>query len=183
MRLKECIGRVLFRTIGKWPVFPGRQIRALCGKMILAHCGKQVNIHSSAHFSAGLSLGDRSGLGDRSIADGTVTIGDNVMIGPDVKFFSRNHRTTDTDIPMIFQGFGEVRPICVENDVWIGAGVIVLPGVHIGQGAILGAGSIIREDVPAYAVVIGNPSFIVQYRTGPRSKEGNGSGGLKGPLP
>lgn len=164
MRMREFIGKVFFRTIGKWPVFPGRQIRALCGKIILTHCGKQVNIHSSAHFSSALSLGDRSGLGDHNMVYGTVTIGDNVMIGADVKFFSRNHRTTDVDTPMIFQGFAEIRPICIEDDVWIGDNVIILPGVHVGQGAILGAGSVIREDVPPYAVMVGNPAFVMRYR-------------------
>lgn len=49
MKARELIGKVLLRTIGKWPFFPGRQIRAVCGKLILGHCGKRVNIHSSAH--------------------------------------------------------------------------------------------------------------------------------------
>lgn len=172
MRLKQFIGKVLFRTIGRWPFFPGRQIRALCGKLILAHCGKQVNIHSSVHFSHEVSLGDRSGLGDNNWLHGVVTIGDNVMVGRDVKFFSRNHRTSDVNTPMIFQGFSEIRPILVEDDVWIGDNVIILPGVRVGRGAILGAGSVIREDVPPYAVMMGNPAFVARYRKGAENLSG-----------
>lgn len=164
MKAREFVGKVLFRTIGKWPVFPGRQIRAACGKLILCHCGKHVNIHSSAHFSSGLSLGDYSGIGVNAFLQGSVSIGADVMMGPDVKIYSINHQTRDIGKPMRLQGTTPVRPVSIEDDVWIGANVIILPGVHVGRGAILGAGSVIREDVPPYAVVVGNPSFVARYR-------------------
>ena len=87
---------------------------------------------------------------------------------------------------MIFQGFAEIRPICIEDDVWIGDNVIILPGVHVGQGAILGAGSVIREDVPPYAVMVGNPAFVMRYR-GYGSQDGiestPGGSGLSGTSP
>ncbi len=55
-------------------------------------------------------------------------------------------------------------PITIENDVWIGANAVILKGVKIGNGAIIGAGTIVRDDVPPYAICIGNPGRIVKYR-------------------
>ena len=56
------------------------------------------------------------------------------------------------------------RDIIVEEDVWIGANVTLLPGAHIGRGAIIGAGSIIRTEVPPYAIMIGNPAYITGFK-------------------
>ena len=55
-------------------------------------------------------------------------------------------------------------PIVIGNDVWIGAGTIVLPEVKIGDGAIIGAGAVVTHDVPAYAVVAGVPARILRYQ-------------------
>ncbi len=52
----------------------------------------------------------------------------------------------------------------IEDDVWIGANVIILPGVHVKKGAVIGAGSIVTKDVPGYAIVAGNPAKIIRYR-------------------
>lgn len=58
------------------------------------------------------------------------------------------------------------KPIVIGNDVWIGANVIILPGVHIGEGAILAAGAVVTKDVEDYAIVGGNPAKIIRYRFG-----------------
>ena len=65
------------------------------------------------------------------------------------------------------QGLAPDRPIVIEDDVWIGAGVVVLPGRRIGRGSIVGAGSVVAHDVPPFAVVAGNPAQVVKYRDHP----------------
>ena len=65
---------------------------------------------------------------------------------------------------MCQQGYYEEKPIVIGDDVWIGGHVIVLPGVHIGTGAIVGAGAVVTKDVPDYAVVGGNPARIIKSR-------------------
>lgn len=70
----------------------------------------------------------------------------------DVKFFQKNFEATTKG------------KIIVGDDVWIGSHAMILSGVHIGNGAIIGAGSIVTKDVPSYAIVVGNPAHVVKYR-------------------
>ena len=85
-------------------------------------------------------------------------------MGPDVLVFTSNHESGRTDIPMRLQGNGATKQVTICSDVWIGARVIILPGVSIGEGAVIGAGAVVTKDVPGYAVVGGVPAKIVGYR-------------------
>lgn len=141
-----------------------RAFRAACGKLMLKKCGKKVNIEKGAMFSARVSLGDFSGIGYNSRINGTCTIGDYVMMGADVVVITHNHAFSRTDIPMMEQGFEKEQPVVIGNDVWIGDRVIILPGVHVGDGAILAAGAVVNRDVPPYAVVGGVPARVIRMR-------------------
>lgn len=55
-------------------------------------------------------------------------------------------------------------PIILDDDVWVGDSTIIMSGVHIGQGAVIGAGAIVTHDIPAYAVAVGTPARVVKYR-------------------
>lgn len=168
--IKLFIGRIIYLfashlpTSFFWVNIGQKQIRAFCGKLILAKCGRHVNIEKGAEFPSTAELGDYSGIGIRAQISGKVVIGKNVMMGSDVCIFTRNHAYTRTDIPMNAQGFDVEKPVVIEDDVWIGARVIILPGVHIDTGAIIGAGAVVTKDVPAYAVVGGNPAQIIKMR-------------------
>lgn len=152
-----------------------KQIRAFCGHLILESCGKNINIEKNAQFDSSVCIGNNSGLGINCRIAPYVTIGDNVMMAPNVTIYTTNHETKRTDIPMSEQGFKPVKEVKIGNDCWIGEGVIILPGVRIGNGVILGAGSVVRQDVPDYAVVIGNPAKIVRFR----NESGDNLGELK----
>ena len=115
-------------------------------------------------------IGDNSGIGAYS-SIGTVKIGNYVMMGTHCLIISQNHRFDDRSIPMCRQGFQEDRPVTVEDDVWIGSRVIILPGVRMGQGAIIGAGAVVTEDVEPYTLVAGNPAKMVGRRNGEKRKK------------
>lgn len=85
-------------------------------------------------------------------------------MGPECIIYARNHAHERIDIPMIDQGFENEKPVTIEDDVWIGGRVTILPGVTVHQGAILGAGSVVTKDVPPYAIVGGNPAEIIRFR-------------------
>ncbi|MBQ1412352.1 MAG: transferase, partial [Clostridia bacterium] len=95
---------------------------------------------------------------------GKVIIGKNVMMGSDCVIYVRNHRFDRTDIPMMKQGFTEEEPVIIEDDVWIGGRVSILPGVRIGTGAVIAAGAVVTKDVESYSVVGGNPARVIKKR-------------------
>ena len=86
------------------------------------------------------------------------------MMGTDVIIITRNPRFDRTDIPMMEQGFEEERPVYIGNDVWIGDRVLILPGVHIGDGSIIAAGAVVTKDVPPYSIVAGVPARKIRDR-------------------
>ena len=91
-----------------------------------------------------------------------VTIGDRVMIAPNVSIFTAGH-------PLHPQarnsGYEYGRPITIGNNVWIGGGAILLPGVTVGDNAVIAAGSVVGRDVPPWTVAAGNPCRVVREIT------------------
>lgn len=138
--------------------------RRFFAKGVLDKCGKNVNIVRKAKFSPGISIGDNSGIGISCEVSGPVTIGNDVMMGPEVVIYTRNHKTDRTDIPMNQQGFNEYQEVVIGNDVWIGRRVIILPGVTIGDGSIIGAGAVVTKDIPPYSVAGGVPAKVIKSR-------------------
>ena len=95
-----------------------------------------------------------------TILDGAkVRFGDNVLIGPGCYFHTAGH---PIDPDQRKQWLVYTNPITVGNNVWFGAGVHVLPGVTIGDNAVIGAGSIVTKDIPADCVAVGNPCKVVK---------------------
>lgn len=111
----------------------------------------------------GISIGSGSGLGVNCSVHGPITIGDNVMMGPDVTILTQTHNIERTDIPMGQQGM-RVAEVVIGNDVWIGMRVIIMPGVKVGDGVVIGAGAVVTKDVPAFAIVGGVPAKVIKYR-------------------
>lgn len=85
------------------------------------------------------------------------------MMGPEVTILTHTHCIDRIDIPMSRQG-SIVKKVCIGNDVWIGMRSIIMPGVKIGDGAVIGAGAIVTKDVPAFAIVGGVPAKVIKYR-------------------
>jgi maltose O-acetyltransferase len=92
------------------------------------------------------------------------SIGNDVLIAPNVSILSRTHQFARTDIPMSLQGYREEKKVIIEDDVWLGRNVVVLPGVIIGKGAIVGAGSVVTKNVDPFAIVGGIPAKLIKNR-------------------
>lgn len=142
-----------------------RYSRSKVASSIIESCGKNVNIEKGADFGTGkgIALGDNSGIGINCRVGKGTTIGKDVMMGPEVIIMTSSHIFNQTNIPMNLQGttFNEVK---IGDDVWIGTRAIILPGVTIGNGAIIGAGAVITKDVPRNAIVGGVPAKLIRYR-------------------
>jgi maltose O-acetyltransferase len=92
---------------------------------------------------------------------GGLEIGDNVMIASHV---SINTITHDYNKEVIRFAPNIYKSVIIEDDVWIGSSAIIMPGIRIGQGAVIGAGSVITKDVPSRAIIIGNPGRVLKMR-------------------
>ncbi len=141
-----------------------KNIRGFLFKKYTKNKSKNINIQIGASFSKDTILGNNSGIGERALITRNVVIGNDVMMGPDVKIYTVNHEFSNTKIPMNKQGFRNSRRVVIEDDVWIGANVIILPGVTIGKGSVLGAGCVISKDVEPYSIMVGNPARKVKSR-------------------
>lgn len=141
-----------------------RQLRSLCGKLILQSCGKKVNIERGAVFSSDICIGDYSGIGIDARIAGPCIIGDHVMMGPECMIYTVNHEIRDINKPMCQQGNTPPKPVIIGNDVWIGARVIILPGVHIGNGCVIAAGSVVTKNIPDYTIAAGIPACVIKKR-------------------
>lgn len=92
-----------------------------------------------------------------------IRIGNNVIFADRITVFSNFHHY-DNEECLPFDYRGEARPVFIGDNVWIGMGAIILPGVKIDEGAIVAAGAVVSKSVPKCAIVAGNPARIVKYR-------------------
>lgn len=116
----------------------GNKVKNAFAKNAFSHVGEAVNWGKNVLISVDFIIGNFSGVGDNARIPKGVTIGNDVMIGRDLKIFTKNHKSDRTDIPMRLQGFTEISPLVIGNDVWIGDDVIITAGCcHIGDGSIL----------------------------------------------
>ena len=151
-----------FQPFGKF----AKWCRATACKRLFHRSGQNINVEKGANFYTGweVELGDNSSLGIDCMIPYDLKVGKDVMMGPYVIIVGENHNFSNTEVPMRVQGYTIFPPVRIEDDVWIGARAIILPGLTIGKGSIIGAGSVVTKDVPPYAICAGNPARIIKYR-------------------
>ena len=103
-------------------------------------------------------------MGINCFITGPVTIGKNVLMGPNVQIYTSNHKFDDLSVPIGQQGNEEAKPVIIEDDCWLAANVIILPGVTIGTGSVIGAGAVVAKSVPPYSICVGNPAKVIKSR-------------------
>lgn len=143
---------------------PAKRLRVLCARRFCLDVAPTANINRKARLSWQTTIGPHGGVGERCILSGQVVIGPHVTMGPDCFFITGDH-----PVPPDGGRFRDMtpthRPIRVEEDVFLGARAILLPGVTVGRGAAVGAGSVVTKDVAPGAVVAGNPAREIRSRT------------------
>ena len=87
-----------------------------------------------------------------------LTLCKNVFMGPECLFYSYQHKFDP--VTKQYDGYTDVRPIVIEDNVWLGRRAIIMGGVTIGEGSTIGAASVVTKDVPPYSVAAGNPAVI-----------------------
>lgn len=148
------------------PLFPcGRMLRARLARVLADSIASTANIEPGVKLSRGVIAHHKAGIGAGTwfLGQGRVELGPHLKMGPQCLFITNDHPVPPPDTTFDQQG-GASAPIVVGRDVFIGARVVVLPGVIIGDGAAIGAGTVVTKDVPAGGICVGNPGKVVRVR-------------------
>lgn len=129
-------------------------------------CGSNI-VFGSIPFISGIqkvSIGNNTYIGQNAFirGEGGVTIGSHCMIAANVVIYSYNHAYEDNQIP--FSNTNIYKEVIIEDFVWIGRNVNIVPGVRIGKGAVIGMGAVVTKDVTPFSIVGGNPSKVIKTR-------------------
>ena len=139
---------------------------ALLFRQLIGSYGDSFYITPPFHCDYGfnITLGERfyANFGCTILDVAPVTIGDDVMFGPSVQVVTATHPLDST---ARISGLEYAKPIKIGSKTWLGAGVIVCPGVTIGEGCVIGAGSVVVKDIPDYYIAVGNPCRVIRSTT------------------
>jgi acetyltransferase-like isoleucine patch superfamily enzyme len=164
MTLKVFLGAVLAFSFNYAVAFlPSRKLRWLFLKVWLGRIGKQSGVQIGCRFLNGrkIFLGDRNVINFGCLLDGrkfSIRTGSNVSIGPEATVLTLGH---DPRSPIFADRGGDV---IIGDRVWIGYRAIVLPGVSLGEGAVVAAGAVVAKDVEPYKIVAGIPAKVIGER-------------------
>ena len=171
-RIKDILGALFSIAFIKWSItFIAYTILNMVRGRKLMTAGKYTNIHPTVIIREGqfISIGEHCLINHNNLLQagkskyGSITIGNYVHTGVNVMIMAFNHGSYTRDIPTKEQDYLDA-PIVIEDDVWIGAGAIILAGVTVGKGSIIAAGAVVNKDVPEYAIVGGVPAKVIKYR-------------------
>lgn len=171
-KLKALVCRALYilitsRLPSSWAPIGGplwKKLRGMTVRGFVTSAGKSINIQRKVELPSRLTIGEHSGIGRYAVITGPVTIGKYVNIGEELRIVTQNHCFGRTDIPMQQQGVTEEQEVVIGDDVWIGHRVMLLPGVHIGNGCVIAAGAVVTKDIPDYSVAGGVPARVIRSR-------------------
>ena len=146
--------------------------QAICRQMF-GSMGEQVYVDIDFHCEYGrnIHIGNRViiNMNCTFVDNNKIRIGNDVLIASDVKMYTATHNTDPRlrTMPDWHPGMSICNtyalPITIEDNVWIGGGAIILPGVTIGRGSVVGAGSVVTRDVPPNCVAVGNPCRVIRH--------------------
>lgn len=142
------------------------RFRAFCVRRFVERCGVGLQIGPGVTLAFACEIGDHVTINENCRLQ-AIKIDDYALIAPECYVVTRNHRFADPHTPIVLQGYQDEVPPHIGRDVWIGARVMLLPGVTIGEGAIAAAGAVVTKDVPPYAIVGGVPARVIGHRGSP----------------
>jgi acetyltransferase-like isoleucine patch superfamily enzyme len=153
-------------TLGVLELVP-YPLRILGCRLLLGRLGRATLIDYGTYFRypRKIRIGDHVAINRgcelyaiQQAAGGTITIGNGVALGPHVRIFAGGHDYGTRNLAVTAQS------VVIHDFVWVGGSTTILPGVVIGEGAIIGAGSVVSEAIPPYTIAVGNPARVIKQR-------------------
>lgn len=142
--------------------------------MVVGRKKAKIGYATKVHPTVIMRQGERIEIGDHCLINhnnvlqagkefGKIKIGDYVHTGANVMMFAFNHSIDDLEVPSVLQDYYDAD-ICIEDDVWIGAGSVIVAGVTVGKGSVIGSNSVVTKDIPPYSIVTGVPANVIRSR-------------------
>ena len=168
---------VIIRNIYYKNFFKGSFLKAKIQSGFVTECPRNISFGDNAYIGLNckifasheskVSIGDGFECNTNVMTNarglGEIKIGENVLIGPNVVLRSNNHNFSEISQPISKQGMKGGK-IIIDNDVWIGSNVVILPNINIGRGSIIGAGAVVTSNVQSYSIVGGVPAKEIGKR-------------------
>ena len=141
-----------------------RRSYAAQARRIAESCGAGLKVNHPCRFTRQCRFGDNCNFNGMTVlGKGTVSFGNNFHSGENCRIITQNHNFDHgTAIP--YDGTYVLKNIVIGDNVWFGDSVMVVGNVTVGEGAIIGAGAVVTKDVPAGAIMGGNPARLIRYR-------------------
>lgn len=160
------VGGRLLASVGRDTIFEGAvDVPLFCRVVVGEQCLISAGVSFVVTATGSVTIGNRVYIGKYCVlaSDTGITIGDNTMLAEFVSIIDADHGVEKNGAPIRDQEL-KPAPVTIGNDVWIGRGCAVLKGVSIGEGAVIGANSVVTRDIPPFAVACGVPARVIRYR-------------------
>ncbi len=146
------LGHLISRFRGKFVTF-----------LLGSKCGSNLELEANVFFGKfdDVKIGNNVQI-NQGCTIRNVQVGNDVMIAPNANMIYVGHSYDQLDVSMRFQPEKRYPQIIIEDNVWIGMSVIILPGINIGTGSIVAAGSVVTKNVPPFSIVGGNPATFIR---------------------
>jgi len=162
-----CKNGIIITTIAVFKRLKKRYEPEYYQKAVLktaASVGSDLQVHGPTSVNENTTLGDNNNFNGMKIrGKGSVTIGNNFHSGSDCEIITQNHNY-DNGEAIPYDDTYIYRKVCIEDNVWLGSRVIILPGVTIEEGAIIQAGSTVTDDIPKGTIAGGHPAEVFEKR-------------------
>lgn len=151
------------------PIRLSGERRIVVGDGVFVGAGSWLQVLDGPGEDAALVLGNGTSIAGNCVlsAASSIRIGQRVLMARNVYVSDHRHAYDDPARAVLDQGITNVRPVVIEDGAWLGQNVVVCPGVRIGRGAVVGANSVVRDDVPDHGVAVGAPATVVRVFAGP----------------
>ncbi len=152
------------KTVVQPPLRVWGEARISLGSGVFVGANSWIAAIDDLDAASSIDIGDGTSLAGNCVISAAmrVELGRCVLLARNVFISDHNHAYTDISRPVLDQGVDKVAPVSIGDGAWLGQNVVVTPGVRIGRGAVVGANSIVKHDVPGHSLVVGAPARMVK---------------------
>jgi lipopolysaccharide O-acetyltransferase len=153
------------KTVLMYPLRLDGEKRIVVGDRVFIGPGSWLQaLDDGENKSIAVSIGGGTSMAGACVISAvrSVQLEDNVLLARNVYISDHIHRYTRRDVPVMAQGVDKIEPVLIRRGAWLGQNVVVCPGVTIGQGAVIGANSVVVQDIPDFSVAVGAPARVVK---------------------